>query len=104
MTASVITTLQGMAYNDMKRNWTFAKLLAVMVKQYNISVSLGEHGNTRMNEHEKVCYLPAVVKIDKLEVICTQILASAELRCNFAACCHIYTDYIKMDVAMTPHQ
>ena len=80
------TSLQTTHYHGEKRRWNFEKYVSTHVNQHTILHGLEAHGYAGLDERSELRHLIAGIKTPQFDSVKTQILASAALRSDFAAC------------------
>ena len=94
MASLVEKKLAMMMYTGERHHWTFEKYITLHKDQHSIMEGLTEYSYAGIDEHSKVWYLLDGIKMDDLNVIKGQILATAALRNDFDACVTLFRDYL----------
>ena len=81
-------------YTGERHHWTFEKYVTLHKDQRSILEGLTKHGYAGIDERSKVRYLIDGTKVDDLNVIKGQILATAALRNDFDVCVILFRDYL----------
>ena len=81
-------------YSGERRHWTFEKYVMLHKDQHSILEGLIKHSYAGIDEHSKVRYLLDGIKMDDLNMIKGQILATAALHNDFDACVTLFRDYL----------
>ena len=82
------------SYNGEKRRWTFEKYVTLHKEQHTILQGLKDYGYAGIDERTKVRKLLEGIKVEKLDVVKSQILSSAALRTDFDACVDLFNQFI----------
>ena len=101
MSSRAENTLSTTTYNGEKRRWTFEKYVTVHKEQHTILIGLTEYGYAGIDERTKVRKLLEGIKVEKLDVVKSQILSSPHLRTDFDACVDLFNQFIAQQQSFT---
>lgn len=87
--------LRAITYKGEGRRWNFEKYVSTMIEQFTILNRLKEHGHAGIDDRSMVRHLVAGIQADNLEVAKTAIVASPELRNNFADSVNLFQDLVR---------
>ena len=101
MSSRAENILSTTSYNGEKRRWTFEKYVTVYKEQHTILNGLTEYGYAGIDERIKVRKLLEGIKVEKLDVVKSQILSSPHLRTDFDACVDLFNQFIAQQQSFT---
>ena len=87
--------LEMTTYQGKKGRWTFEKYVRMHKEWHAILASLQEHGYAGIDDRSKVRHLLNGIKDKSLNVVKTQVLASATLMQDFEQTTGLYKDFIE---------
>ena len=94
MSSKAESILNTTSYNGEKRRWTFEKYVTLHKEQHTILQGLKDYGYAGIDERTKVQKLLEGIKVEKLDVVKSQILSNAALRTDFDACVDLFNQFI----------
>jgi len=95
--------LQQTTYSGKQRQWNFEQYSKLHKDQHTILTDLTAHGYAGIDERSKVRYLMNGIKTTDLDLVKTQIMASAPLRNDFDGCVALFKDFISTREANESH-
>jgi hypothetical protein len=99
MASKAESKLNQAVYQGENRRWNFEKFVRLHVDQHAILEGLKDQGYAGIDERSKVRILLSGVKTKELDTVKTQILASAQLRNDFARCVNLFQDFINQSTS-----
>lgn len=83
------------SYSGEGRNWNFEKYVTTHVAQHSILEDLVQHGYSGIDARSKVRYLLDGIRTKELDTVKSMVLASNDLRNNFAESVALFQDFVK---------
>jgi hypothetical protein len=89
------TKLASTSYNGEKKMFTWETYVRIHMEQHAVFNGLKEYGYSRIDDCSKVRHLMKGIKTTELDVCKDKIVASPNLRDNFAGAVELYSTFIK---------
>ena len=95
MSSHAEAKLKDTSYSGEKRRWNFEKYVKTHVDQHVILTDLVDHGYSSIDDRSNVQHIMAAINTKVLDLVKTQIVASATLKNYFDICVNLYKDFIE---------